>query len=153
MIGGASVLVAAKAHLDEFFSPATAAKGAPRDKIAVALGETRAALAAKGGADWMERFYQFTNRLAHLHFLRREACPGPRSGGVPALLVFVNFIGDDDMGGPAGAAEWEGAFRTAEYAFGLPPSKSDVSDLDHPGSHALSPFIRHVHIDVRELAG
>ena len=72
---------------------------------------------------------------------------------MPALFAFVNFIGDDDMGGPAGAAGCDGAFRTAEYALGLPPLRSDVSDLDHSGSHALTPFIRHVHIDVRELAG
>lgn len=112
LFGTAPVLVEAKAHLDEFFSPATAAKGPARERIARALDETRVALGAKGGADWMERFYQFTNRLAHLHFLRRE--------GVPALFAFVNFIGDDDMGGPAGAAGCDGAFRTAEYALGLP---------------------------------
>ena len=80
----------------------------------------------------MDRFYQFTNRLAHLYFLRRE--------GVEAKLVFVNFLGDGDMKGPAGKAEWDGAFRTAEYALGL------------PRRHALTPFIRHVHIDVRDLA-
>ena len=89
------------------------------------------ALGAKDGADWLERFYQFTNRLAHLHFLHRE--------GVPAQLVFVNFVNDGDMGGPTGPAEWRAAFRTAEYALGL------------PRRHALTPFIRHVFIDVRDM--
>lgn len=131
LVGGAPVLVEAKAHLDEFFSPATAALRPSRERIAAALGETRAALGAKGGADWSDRFYQFTNRLAHLHFLRRE--------GVPALLVFVNFLNDGDMRGPAESAEWDGAFRTAGYALGL------------PRRHALTPFIRHVFIDVTEL--
>ncbi|MCW5718338.1 MAG: hypothetical protein KIS68_10960 [Bauldia sp.] len=101
--------------------------------IAAALRETRAALGVEDGADWMARYYQFTNRLAHLHFLHRE--------GVPATLVFMNFLGDTDMGGPADAAAWEGAYRIAETALGL------------PRLHALSPFIRHVSIDVRQLAG
>jgi hypothetical protein len=43
------------------------------------------------------------------------------------------------MKGPAAAGEWDGAFRAAAYALGL------------PRRHALSPFIRHVHIDVRNL--
>lgn len=127
------MLVEAKAHLAEFISPATAAKGAAREMIAAALEETRAAVGAEGGADWMARYYQFTNRLSHLHFLRRE--------GVPATLVFLNFVGDTDMNGPAEATAWEGAYRAAEDALGL------------PRQHALSPFIRHVHIDVGDLAG
>lgn len=132
LMGTAPVLVEAKAHLREFISPATAAKGAAREKIAAALEATRAFVGAEGGADWMARYYQFTNRLAHLHFLHRE--------GVPATLVFVNFLGDTDMNGPTDAAAWEGAFRAAEDALGL------------PRRHALTAFIRHVHIDVRDLA-
>lgn len=132
LVGTAPVLIEAKAHLAEFNSPATQAKGLAREKIAAALGATRTAVGAEGGSDWMARYYQFTNRLAHLHFLHRE--------GVPATLVFVNFLNDTDMGGPADAAAWDGAFRAAEDALGL------------PRTHPLSPFIRHVPIDVRDLA-
>jgi len=145
LVGTAPVLVEAKAHLREFVSPPTQANGAAREKIAAALAETRAALGVVDGADWMARYYQFTNRLAHLQFLHRE--------GVPATLVFVNFLGDTDMGGPADAAAWEGAYRVAETALGLRPSGPDGSGPGHGAGHALSPFIRHVYIDVRELAG
>ncbi len=145
LVGTAPVLVEAKAHLAEFNSPATKAKGLAREKIAAALGATRTAVGAEGGSDWMARHYQFTNRLAHLHFLHRE--------GVPATLVFVNFLGDTDMGGPADAAAWEGAYRLAETALGLRPSVPNASGPGHWAGHALSPFIRHVYIDVRELAG
>jgi hypothetical protein len=62
--------------------------------------------------DWCESFYQYTNRLAHLWWLRKQ--------GVAAELLFVSFIGDDDMNGPRHAETWRAAFATTDYALGLP---------------------------------
>jgi len=50
---GKTVIIAeAKAHIGEFLSTATTAKGESRTKIERSLSETRAALGATGNADW-----------------------------------------------------------------------------------------------------
>ena len=63
------------------------------------------ALGAKRRALWGDVFYQLANRLAHLYFLRK--------GGERAWLALVNFLGDDEMGGPNTKAEWEAAYQVA----------------------------------------
>lgn len=128
---GKPVLVEAKAHLDEFFSPPTQATGKSLAIIAASLNGVAARLEARPGTDWTRTFFQYANRIAHLDFLRRQ--------GVDAHLLFVTFINDADMGGPMNAEEWRAAFRTADYALGLPKR------------HALSPFIHHVYPDVTSL--
>ena len=127
-----SVLVEAKAHLDEMLSPACMAGPQSRARISKAFGETRAAIGAVGGADWTVCFYQLANRLAHLHFLRRNH--------VNAHLLLVGFVGDEEMNGPRHAAEWIAAYRVAEYTMGL------------PRRHALSAYLHHVHPDTGFLA-
>ena len=78
------------------------------------------------GFDWSKQFYQYANRIAHAYLLNEL-------NGIPAKLVFVYFIGDEDMKGPAARHEWETAVETVHGALGLntPP-----------------PFIRDVFIDV-----
>lgn len=125
------ILVEAKAHLDELFSPPCAAGQASRVRIEAAFTIVRNALGAEGGAAWTDRFYQLANRLAHLHFLRNE--------GVDAQLLLVGFVNDAAMDGPANAEEWRAAYRTAAYAMGL------------KRRHALSPFIHHIYPDVSAM--
>ena len=120
---GKPVLVEAKAHLDEFFSPPTQASQASFAKISASLEDVAARLNVRSGTDWTKVFFQYANRIAHLDFLRRN--------GIEAHLLFVSFIQDTDMGGPATAEEWHVAFRTADYALGLPKR------------HSLRPFIHH----------
>ncbi|GGD10265.1 hypothetical protein [Aquisalinus flavus] len=122
-------LVEAKSHIREFFSGHCGASSAEsRKRIRNALDETSRACHASGGADWMEFFYQYTNRMAHLYFLRRE--------GVDARLVNVCFLNDTEMGGPREPAEWKAAFDTARYVLGLPVR------------HALSRYIDYVYPDI-----
>lgn len=130
---GDILLVEAKAHVRELCSPPTQASGASRARIEEAFAETWAALGLTPEplAAWTDLFYQFANRLAHLHFLRQH--------GQPAWLVLVNFIGDEDMGGPATAAEWEAAHAVVRHVMGL------------PARHPLSPFVLHIHPHVGEL--
>ncbi|MCV0397633.1 MAG: hypothetical protein K5872_17485 [Rhizobiaceae bacterium] len=132
LAGESVVLVEAKAHLDELFSPPCAAGTSSLHRIDHALNSVREALGVRGGASWTDRFYQLANRIAHLYFLR--------SHGVDARLLLVGFVGDAEMGGPLDAGEWETAYRTAAYAMGL------------ARRHALSPFIHHVHPPVSALA-
>ena len=126
------VLVEAKAHLREFFSPGTQARGASQERITAAFAAVRADLGVPADTDWCRQFYQYTNRLAHLWWLRQH--------GVAAELLFVSFIGDGDMDGPRHAETWQAAFDTADYALGL------------PRRHALSQHVHHVMPDVSLLA-
>ena len=84
---GDIVLVEAKAHIDEICSSPSAARPASLKKINAALNMTKSYLGAKPRAKWTECFYQLSNRLAHLYFLRKH--------GVNAWLILVNLIGDE----------------------------------------------------------
>jgi hypothetical protein len=65
-------LVEAKAHIDELFSPPSGAGDVSMEKIRRSLSETANSLGAKPLAPWETTFYQLTNRLAHLYFLRKN---------------------------------------------------------------------------------
>ncbi|MCC7000921.1 MAG: hypothetical protein IT357_02105 [Gemmatimonadaceae bacterium] len=125
------VLVEAKAHIAEMVSPASKASPASLAKIERALKETRDALAPKTTISWSGTFYQITNRLAHLYLLRTL-------NRINARLVFLYFVGDEDVGGPVSRAEWDGAIRVTEAYLGV-------------GRHRLSSFVHHAFIDVKEL--
>lgn len=129
---GDVLLVEAKAHVGEICSPPSQASAASREKIALRLEETAAALGVRAGhAPWIEHFYQLGNRLAHLHFLR--------TAGEPAWLVLANFIGDDDMNGPSDPAEWRSAYQVVWHVMGLRTR------------HRLSPFVIETFPDARSL--
>lgn len=128
---GDMLLVEAKAHIRELRSGTAAGEKSLR-KIATRLEEAANALhASDDRAPWTHFFYQLANRLAHLRFLRGQ--------GVPAWLVLVNFLGDEEMGGPATQEAWEAAYEVAHLVMGLPKH------------HALSKWIVHVFPDVRTL--
>lgn len=126
------LIVEAKAHIAELFSPPSGARPESRAKIDKALGLTASYLKAKPVVSWGGYFYQLTNRLAHLMFLREHK--------VNASLVLLNFLGDAEMGGPQSAAEWESAYAVAWHVLGL------------PRNHKLSRRFLHVYLDVRSLA-
>lgn len=123
------ILVEAKAHVAEMCSPGTSAGPASLARISRALDGCAEQLGAKEGrAHWTEHFYQLANRIAHLHFLREN--------GVPAYLVLVNFLNDQDMDGPTTQEAWEAAYQVAFHVMGLPKR------------HAMSRYILHVFPDV-----
>jgi hypothetical protein len=128
---GDVILLEAKAHLSEVCSPSTAASNQSRRKIDAALDETVSYLKVGPRASWSSCFYQLTNRLAHLYFLRKH--------GVAAWLVLVNFIGDTEMDGPSSEAEWESAYQIIWHVLGLQKS------------HALAPYIIETNPDVRDI--
>jgi hypothetical protein len=109
---GEAVLVEAKSHVAELLSPPTRAGEASATMIHAALVEAAAALGAAPGADWSQRFYQYANRLAHAWFFADV-------NGVAVKLVYVHFIGDVEMGGPAQRREWEAALMVLHEALGL----------------------------------
>jgi len=128
---GHVLLVEAKAHIGEFCSPPSQASDASLRQICDALAHTARAMgvSAESAAGWHRHFYQYTNRLAHLRWLREQA--------VDAKLVFVNFIHDDDMPGETTQAAWEAARRVADHVLGI------------GRRHLLSRHVIHVFPDVR----
>jgi len=126
------ILVEAKTHISEMCSSPTGAKGKSLDLIRASLDETKNFLRSRARVDWSTCFYQYTNRLAHLYFLREKAC-------LPAYLLLIYFLNDHDMGGPTTEAEWQGAIKLIETFLGL-------------RRHRLSDYILRVFIDVDELA-
>jgi hypothetical protein len=128
---GDILLVEAKAHVREFCTPGTSAGEVSRKRIEAALTSASAALNAVERSAWSSTFYQLANRLAHLWFLRER--------GVAAWLVLVNFVGDEDVGGPSSAEAWEAAYTVAAYALGLPER------------HPLSRYIVHLHPHIADL--
>jgi len=91
-------LIEAKAHVSEMDSNCHASPGS-RLLIQQSLSQAKTAYGARPDADWLSGYYQYANRLAHLHFLRRN--------GVSAWLGFVYFLNDHDMSGPQTSGGWE----------------------------------------------
>ncbi len=109
---GECVLIEAKAHVREMASTCAAASPVSIARIRAALGECQAYLGGDPARDWCEGFYQYANRLAHAHLMNDL-------NRVPTHLVFLNFVGDSDMNGPASRAEWENAIDSAHEALGV----------------------------------
>ncbi len=74
--------------------------------------------------DWTTSYYQYANRLATLHFLRREQ--------IGARLLLIYFVGDDFTGKkcPKDAQEWRPKLRIVHDALGL-TGKSDLERFVH----------------------
>jgi hypothetical protein len=125
------LLIEAKAHIAEMVTSPARASEASLIKIRQALKETRDAVAPRTSNDWTGIFYQYTNRLAHLYFLRTV-------NGIKAHLIYVYFLNAKDVGGPSSIQEWLGAIHLMESYMGL-------------RRHKLSRFVHHVFIDVGEL--
>lgn len=126
------LLVEAKAHIDEICSSPTGASPASLKKIKAALKETANYLGAKPRAAWTEVFYQLTNRLAHLYFLRTRR--------QNAWLILVDFVGDAEMQGPSSPQEWEAAYKVVWHALGI------------EARNPLSKYIVHVYPSVSDFA-
>lgn len=116
------LLVEAKAHVEELQSSCSASKKGGLDMIREALYATiKASGFAKDVENWLNPYYQYSNRLANLHFLLEH--------DVPARLVFIYFCGDN-WGGktlrsgkppncPKEAQEWDAHLKAVYNRLGL----------------------------------
>jgi hypothetical protein len=128
---GRVFLCEAKAHIPEVNTPESGASPKSLRRIAASLNETRAFLNADPIVDWTRTFFQYTNRIAHLYFLREI-------NGIDAYLVNVYFLNDAKMNGPSSASEWKGALALLKTHLGVTRTK-------------LSPFMKDIFIDTEEL--
>lgn len=117
---GTIILVEAKAHAGELAS-SCAAGAVSLEKIGRALDAAKSHYGAPADRDWLRHYYQYANRLAHLKFFRDH--------GVDAHLVFVYFLGDEQMDGPASKEAWATAIDDCHTALGIP------GDHGFPGEH------------------
>jgi hypothetical protein len=124
------LLVEAKSHVTELISSARPSPTSLQ-KIKESLDNTRDFLNSKSRADWTVGFYQYVNRLAHLYLLRQE-------NDLQAYLVFVYFLNDVEMSGPATVEEWRAALDLLHAYLGL-------------GRHKLQKYIAEVFIDVSQI--
>lgn len=118
------LLLEAKANLEEMRSDCGAKPSGGLPKIQRSFKKVKTYLGARPEADWEHRYYQAANRIATLHFLRREH--------VPARLVFVYFLGDRVPGKecPRTADGW----------------KDSINDQwEHLGLAHNHPLANHVH--------
>lgn len=95
---GEVFLVEAKANIPEIVSPGSGAKENSLHLIQTSMNKTKSYLKINNTIDWSGPFYQYTNRLAHLYYLRVL-------NEIPAYLIFTYFIGDTSVDGPKNLAE------------------------------------------------
>ena len=125
-------LIEAKAHVREIVSPpCKAASQKSASLIRNSLAETKDYMRSASEADWAGYFYQYTNRLAHLYFLRERL-------HVDAYLAFTYFVGDEAMHGPRSRGEWESALTVMKLCLGIDKK------------HRLSKYMLDVFVDVRD---
>ncbi|MBV5313178.1 MAG: hypothetical protein JZU47_07760 [Prolixibacteraceae bacterium] len=121
-------LIEAKANIPEIVSGPTGARIKSKMLINKSLIETKIFLNINNDMDWSHKFYQYTNRLAHLYFLREQ-------NNVPAWLVNIYFINDKTVNGPKTEEEWLGAIRVMKCYLGV-------------GHHKLSKYMIDIFIDI-----
>jgi hypothetical protein len=128
---GDIIMLEAKAHIAEMVSPPTSAGKISLPQIRKSLDETKHYLGSHSHHDWASAFYQYTNRLAHLYFLRVL-------NGLRAYLIFLHFLNATDMAGPTTREEWDGANKLLHIFLGI-------------NHHKLSEFVVDAYVDVNEL--
>jgi len=101
--GESLFFVEAKSHIPELISTLRSKSEVSTERIRYSLGKTKEKLGSKADFDWSRTFYQYTNRLALVYFLRKNK--------LPAYMVFVYFLNDPDVKGPKTVDEWKGAIR------------------------------------------
>lgn len=128
---GMVFLIEAKANIPEIVSPATQASTKSKMLIDKSLAETKTFLNITNDVDWSGKFYQYTNRLAHLYFLREL-------NKKQAWLVNIYFVNDKEVKGPESKKEWLAALQVMKCYLGI-------------GHHSLSKYMIDLFIDVEDF--
>ena len=130
--GGRPLLIEAKAYIEEMVTNSCGASGRSLELIQGSLNQTKAFLRSGSPHDWSRLYYQYTNRLAHLYFLREL-------NRIDAYLVLIYFCHAPDVDGPSSEQEWQAANRLLKRTLGF------------GRSHRLSRYVAEIYVDVREL--
>lgn len=122
------ILVEAKAHLGETDADCQAGPGSLA-RIRETMNEVQTHYGVTPARDWTKGYYEYANRIAHLYLLRER-------NKIPAWLVFLHFVGDEEMAGPKSDRGWNPERTKIQRALGL---KDPV------------PGVLEVYVDAREL--
>jgi hypothetical protein len=128
---GVVLLVEAKANIPEIVSPGTGASIESKKLILKSLNKTKSYLQINNNIDWSGTFYQYTNRIAHLYFLRVV-------NKIPAYLINIYFMNDKEVNGPGSKKEWLAAIDVMKRYLGV-------------GHHKLSKYMIDLFIDVEDF--
>lgn len=131
--GDAVIIVEAKANIPEFVSPASSAESEGSIKlIQKSLDDVKEYLNVNNKVNWMGKFYQYANRIAHLYYLRVL-------NNIPVYLVNIYFYKDDTVEqSPKSKDEWETAILVAKTVLEI-------------REHKLSEFMADIFVDVRKI--
>jgi len=126
-------LVEAKANIPELKSPATRATGNSKILIDKSIRELKAYLNVQNSVDWTDTFYQYTNRMAHLYFLREKLKK-------KAYLVNIYFINDKSVpNSPTTEKRWIDEIQDMKQYLGIPTG------------HMLEQFMADIFVDLDAL--
>jgi hypothetical protein len=118
------LLVEAKGHVGEIESSCGAKAEGGLETIRRAMDATKQALGIHPDRDWLRPYYQVSNRLAVLHFLK--------SHNIRARLLLIYFTGDTTAGCdcPKDETAWRGALEAQDAHLGLAPGHA-LTDRVH----------------------
>lgn len=128
-----TILLEAKANIQEIKS-SSGASGASMELIHKSIDRAMRDVSRKVDVEWTRNYYQFANRIAHLHFLQNQ--------GHPARLVMLYFLGDTpdtSRTTPQTPDEWAEALAAQDEYLGIDYSKP------------LSKRIHKVFLDIRSI--
>lgn len=128
---GTALLIESKAHISELMSHMKAKHKDSIRKIEEAFKRTKEDLGVRTKDPWTSPYYQYANRIAHLHFL-------VNMNDVPAYLIFIYFIGDKEVGGASAKEEWRDVRKAVHSYLGI-------------GGINLLKNMADVYIDVKQL--
>jgi len=128
----AVLLVEAKANIPELQSPPSQASPRSAALIQSSLESAKISFGALSDASWADTYYQYANRLAHLHLLRAD-------NEIDAYLVFLYFVNASDVDGPGSEEDWQPAIHKAHQVLGI---------FQGP----LTPYVLEVFVDVNNIA-
>lgn len=105
-------LVEAKANLKEFKTSPSKAKEQSRNQIMKSFDMVKEYLQITNNVDWSGYYYQYTNRIAHLYYLRIL-------NKIDAYLINIYFINDSTVKGPTTIEKWKESIKKAKQYLGL----------------------------------
>jgi hypothetical protein len=119
---GDIILVEAKSHATEL---ASSCKANPQSLklIQDSLAKTAAFYGSTSWTNWLQGYYQYANRLAHLYLLRHL-------NGLQAWLIFLYFINAWEMAGPKSVRDWLSAVETVHAHLGIQPGRLEPNVVD-----------------------
>jgi len=107
------IILEAKSRLKEIEGGGCDAQGESREHIKRTLEKVQNALGSSIDVeDWLGKYYQYANRLAHLYFLLVTQ-------KIPTWLVFLYFGNDREQHGPTSKEEWDNTLEDVKHSLGL----------------------------------